>query len=75
MAVPKRRQSKARRDSRRAQWMKIPVPAAAPCPNCAAARMPHRVCDSCGWYGSAKEGRVVVQPKVKSSAQNTSENP
>ena len=51
--------------------MKIPVPAVAPCPNCAAARMPHRVCDSCGWYGSAKEGRVVVQPKVKSSAQNT----
>ena len=76
MAVPKRRQSSARRDSRRAQWMKTPVPAASPCPNCSAARVPHRVCDSCGWYGTAKEGRVVVQPKDKSSAQNAAdENP
>jgi len=56
--------------------MKIAVPAASPCPNCEAARMPHRVCGSCGWYGPAKEGRVVIAPKDKSSAQNTTgENP
>jgi hypothetical protein len=33
--------------------------------------MPHRICESCGWYGPAKEGRVVVAPKTKSNAENT----
>ena len=64
MAVQKRRQSSARRDSRRAQWMKVAPPASSVCPSCSAARMPHRACGSCGWYGPAKGGRVVVPPKA-----------
>ncbi|HMU38588.1 MAG TPA: 50S ribosomal protein L32 [Pseudomonadota bacterium] len=65
MAVQKRRQSSARRDSRRAQWMKIATPASATCPKCNAARMPHRMCAACGYYGSAEEGRVVIPPRKK----------
>ncbi|HPH26835.1 MAG TPA: 50S ribosomal protein L32 [Pseudomonadota bacterium] len=71
MAVPKRRQSSARRDSRRAQWMKVAPAASSPCPNCGASRLPHRMCEACGWYGSAKEGRVVVAPKQKAQPEGT----
>ncbi len=67
MAVQKRRQSSARRDSRRAQWMKMAPPARSNCPNCEAPRMPHRACDACGWYGPAKTGRVVVPPKAEAA--------
>lgn len=65
MAVPKRRQSKARRDSRRAQWMRsVPIPgqaAGARCTdeNCPTTWMPHRVCPVCGKYN----GRQVLPPK------------
>jgi len=65
MAVQKRRQSSARRDMRRSQWMKMQPPASSTCPSCSAARMPHRACASCGWYGPAKGGRVVVSPKTE----------
>jgi large subunit ribosomal protein L32 len=64
MAVQKRRQSSARRDSRRAQWMKMAPPAVSSCPSCSAPRIPHTMCSACGWYGPAKGGRVVVAPKV-----------
>lgn len=68
MAVPKRRQSSARRDMRRSQWMKMMAPASSACPSCSAPRMPHRACDACGWYGPAKGGRVVIQQKEKTEA-------
>ena len=42
MAVPKRRMSKARRDSRRANW-KLEVPGLVACPQCKEPKMPHRV--------------------------------
>jgi large subunit ribosomal protein L32 len=60
MAVQKRRQSKARRDSRRAQWMasvKTPNPTA--CPRCQAPKASHRVCLECGYY----DGQKVVDVK------------
>ena len=43
MAVPKRKMSKARRDSRRANW-KLTVPGLVECPQCHEMKMPHRVC-------------------------------
>jgi len=49
MAVPKRKTSKARRDKRRAQH-KIASPVVATCGVCAAPKLPHRVCPSCGSY-------------------------
>ena len=42
MAVPKRKMSKARRDSRRANW-KLTVPGLVECPQCHEMKMPHRI--------------------------------
>ena len=51
MAVPKRRKSKAMRDHRRAQWMRsVPKPSVTPCPKCQEPKLPHRVCEACGYY-------------------------
>ncbi|MBI4596758.1 MAG: 50S ribosomal protein L32 [Candidatus Tectomicrobia bacterium] len=49
MAVPKRRQSKARRDKRRTH-KKLVAPAIALCPHCHEATMAYGVCPSCGTY-------------------------
>ena len=51
MAVPKRRNSKATRDSRRAQWMRsVPTPSVTRCSRCQEPKLPHRVCAACGFY-------------------------
>lgn len=55
MAVPKRKMSKARRDSRRANW-KLTAPGLVECPQCHEMKMPHRVCPECGYYN----GKQVV---------------
>ena len=64
MAVPKQRQSHARTHKRRSQH-RIQAPALSACPNCGAARLPHRVCPSCGHYG----GREVVAPPPPEAAE------
>ncbi|NLB61642.1 MAG: 50S ribosomal protein L32 [Clostridiales bacterium] len=51
MAVPKRKTSKARRDKRRANW-KISVPGIVSCEKCGEAKLSHRVCKKCGFYGN-----------------------
>lgn len=51
MAVPKRKISKARRNSRRANW-KLTAPNLVECPKCGEPVMPHRACRSCGTYKS-----------------------
>jgi len=56
MANPKRRHSKARRDKRRAHDA-LRQPTKSVCPNCAEAKLPHRVCPSCGEY----KGRTVIE--------------
>lgn len=53
MAVPKRKTSKAKRDSRRASW-KIALPGMVKCPQCHAFKLPHRVCGECGTYKGAE---------------------
>lgn len=58
MAVPKRRQSTTRRDTRRAHDA-ISVTSSQPCPSCGEAKRPHRVCPACGNY----KGREVITPK------------
>ena len=51
MAVPKRRQSisrgRKRRSGKKATTVKTSI-----CPQCKAAKLPHRVCGECGYYGS-----------------------
>ncbi len=46
---PKNKHSKARRDSKRANW-KMTAPALVKCSKCGALMMPHRVCKACGTY-------------------------
>lgn len=55
MALPKNKTSKARRDSRRANW-KLSLPGMAECPKCKAPKLGHRVCKSCGYY----DGKQVI---------------
>ena len=56
MIQPKRKISKARRDSRRANW-KLTGPGIAPCPRCKEPKLSHRVCKACGYY----DGMQVIQ--------------
>ena len=55
MAVPKRKTSKSKRDSRRAQ-KKTKGLNLTTCPQCGEAMVPHRACPSCGSY----KGRSVT---------------
>ncbi|MBX3181051.1 MAG: 50S ribosomal protein L32 [Polyangiaceae bacterium] len=57
MAVPKRRQSSTRRDTRRANHDRVAAPNIIPCANCSAPMVPHRVCPACGYY----KGRAVTK--------------
>ncbi len=63
MAVPKRKTSKARRDSRRANW-KLTLPGIVECPQCHQLKLAHRVCKKCGYY----DGRQVL--KMDEAAKN-----
>jgi large subunit ribosomal protein L32 len=56
MAVPKKKQSKARSAKREANW-KSAAPAYAECPQCHQPKLPHRVCGNCGYYA----GRQAVE--------------
>ena len=56
MAVPKRKTSKAKRDSRRAANAILTVPNTVECPQCHEPKLPHRVCAACGYY----DGKEVV---------------
>lgn len=49
MGVPKRRTSKAHKNQRRAM-IKVASPAVISCPRCHEPKMPHRVCQACGYY-------------------------
>ncbi|MEE2645288.1 MAG: 50S ribosomal protein L32 [Myxococcota bacterium] len=49
MAVPKRRKSKSKRDSRRATH-KISATPFSTCGSCGAPKQSHRVCTACGVY-------------------------
>lgn len=60
MAVPKNKTSKARRDSRAAQW-KIEAPELTECPQCHELKLSHRVCRKCGYY----DGEQIVAVKEK----------
>ncbi|MDR1778797.1 MAG: 50S ribosomal protein L32 [Clostridiales Family XIII bacterium] len=54
MAVPKRKTSKAKRDSRRAQNMRKLAPGLSVCPQCHSKKLPHRVCPVCNYYDGKK---------------------
>jgi large subunit ribosomal protein L32 len=56
MAVPKRKTSKSRSASRKAQNTKKPVAQASTCAQCSAPKQSHHACPSCGYYN----GRQVL---------------
>ena len=56
MGVPKRKTSRSRRDKRR-NHQRMHVPSLSTCPQCGAARLPHRICPSCGFY---KEREIIA---------------
>ena len=55
MAVPKRKTSKANKRKRRSH-LALAAPAVSSCSRCGAEKMPHAVCDTCGFY----RGRDVL---------------
>lgn len=59
MAHPKRKHSKARRDSRRAHDALKSVASIA-CDNCGAQKLPHRLCNACGTYRKRQVRAVRV---------------
>ncbi len=61
MAVPKRRTSKQRRNTRRSANYKLSVPGMAECPQCHALKLIHRICPECGYYN----GRQVINTEKK----------
>ncbi|MBI5201305.1 MAG: 50S ribosomal protein L32 [Elusimicrobia bacterium] len=61
MPNPKRKFTRARRDSRRRSAWRLEASSASKCSNCGNARQPHRVCPSCGFYN----GKLVIAAKVK----------
>ena len=63
MAVPKGKSSKARRDSRRANW-KLSLPGIVECPRCHKMKLAHRVCKHCGYYNGVQ---VVVKNEEKNA--------
>ena len=44
--------------------MKHPVPQFVPCPRCAEPKLPHRVCEACGYY----RDRAVIAKTEESEA-------
>ena len=64
MAEPKRKHSKARRDTRRNSHWKMTLPSIVKCPQCGAARLPHRMCKECGTY-NGREVKVVKSVVAK----------
>jgi large subunit ribosomal protein L32 len=64
MPLPKRRHSSARQAKRRTHY-KLHLTGLSECPRCHAARPPHHICTSCGYYN----GRQWVAPKRQVGAE------
>ncbi len=60
MAVPKRRQSKARRDKRRSSTWKLALPTLSKCSRCGAFVRSHHVCKKCGAY----DGEIIINQEA-----------
>ena len=58
--LPKRKLSKGRRDRRRAHDALRAI-SLVQCSNCGEMRLPHTVCDNCGFY----QGREIVSKETK----------
>jgi large subunit ribosomal protein L32 len=64
MPNPKRKHTPSRRDSRRAANWTVKARNSSKCPQCGAAKLPHHICPSCGFYN----GELIAPKKVKKKA-------
>ena len=62
MATPQGKVSKARRNSRRANW-KLSLPGIVKCPKCGKMKLSHRVCKACGYYDGQEIIKVEAEEK------------
>ena len=62
MIAPKGKVSKARRNSRKANW-KITAPSLVECPHCHELKAPHIVCKKCGYYDGVEKIKVAKEKK------------
>jgi large subunit ribosomal protein L32 len=60
MPVPKKKVSRSRRNMRRAH-LALTALNFSTCSNCSSPRLPHSVCESCGYYN----GRFVAKQRLK----------
>jgi len=67
MPVPKRKRSRARRDSRHAH-KGLKVKSFGACSNCSETVMPHAICKNCGFYGGKK---VLATTKLERAMRRT----
>lgn len=65
MPNPKRRHSNSRTGKRRGGHRKITIPSLSVCSNCGVPKMPHTVCEECGYY----KGVPVLKIKEKSKKE------
>ena len=75
MAVPKRRQTRAKSKMRRAQHDKVTPVNLAPCKNCGEPVLPHRVCASCGHYKGVKVVTTKLAPLPYAASTPASASP
>jgi len=79
MAVPKKRNTKSRRDRRRMHIF-LKVPHFVKCPKCGRLILPHTVCPYCGYYKEMEvinvfKGLTKRQKKRKEKELKTKEKP
>ena len=60
MAQPKKKTSKARRDSRRSHHALTPINVVA-CPQCKEPKKPHYACSKCGYYNGKEAISVAAE--------------
>ena len=74
MAVPKRKVSKARRNTRNANNSKLTAPTLTECKQCKAMIPPHTVCPECGYYRGVKriETKADIRAKKAEAAAKNS---
>ncbi|SMB93591.1 LSU ribosomal protein L32P [Desulfonispora thiosulfatigenes DSM 11270] len=58
MGVQQSRRSKSRTRKKRSMWARLDTPTRMECPQCHEAKMPHRVCPSCGFYKNREAIKV-----------------
>lgn len=60
-AVPKKKISRARRDRRRAHWLKIPKINLVRCTQCQEMKRPHAICPTCGTFRGVQYFEVATK--------------